>query len=177
MNNQNTEVTVFYGERPVHVHERRAINTARRELARRNISAALLVNFTVVANGGRQIDLVIITDQRCLIVELKCLDSTLPLIATPHGPWRQELPDGGVRDLDRNFYDQAIQQTYGLSDTLAELAAKGLVPGPQRNRFYRHIDTVVCVNPCIPTGSTTPDHRNVSVSNHLSTPTPPNSAA
>ena len=163
MNNQNTEVTVFYGEQPVHPHERRAVNVVRRELARRNISATLLVNFTVVANGGRQIDLVIITDQRYLIVELKCLDSTLPLIATPNGPWRQQLPDGTVRELDRNFYDQAVQQTYGLSDTLADLAAKGLVPGPQRDKFFHHIDTVVCVDPRIPAGSTTPRHRNVSV--------------
>ena len=67
----------------------------------------------MVANGGLQIDLVIITAQRCLNVELKYLDTELPLIATPNGPWRQLLPDGADRSLDRgNFYDQAIQQTY-----------------------------------------------------------------
>jgi hypothetical protein len=164
MSKQNTEVTVFYGEQPTHPHERRAINIVRNELARRGISATLLANFTVVANSGRQIDLVIITDHRCLIVELKLIDPALPLIAIPNGPWRQVLPDGTERPLDRgNFYDQAIQQTYGLSDTLAGLEAKGLVPGPQAAKFFRHIDTVVCLDPRIPDGSTTPRHRNVSV--------------
>ena len=55
----------------------------------------------MVANGGLQIDLVIITAQRCLNVELKYLDTELPLIATPNGPWRQLLPDGADRSLDR----------------------------------------------------------------------------
>ncbi len=163
MTKKYTQVAVFYGEQPAHAHERRAINVVRDELARRNIAATLLVNFTVVANGGRQIDLVIVTDERCLIAELKCLDSGLPLIATPNGPWRQVLPDGSNRPMDRNFYDQAIQQTYGLSDTMADLAAKGVVPGPLRDKFFMHIDTFVCVDPRIPAGSTTPRYRNVSV--------------
>jgi hypothetical protein len=164
MSKQNTEVTVFYGEQPTHSHERRAVRIVCDELARRGISATLLVNFTVVANGAPQIDLVIITDQRCLNVELKCLDPELPLIATPNGPWRQLLPDGTDRLLDdRNFYDQAIQQTYGLSDTLAKYADRGVVPGSQHDKFYKHIDTVVCVSPHIPDGSRTPRHRKVSV--------------
>ena len=163
MSKQSTEVRVFYGEQPTHERERRAINVVGDELARRNISATLLVNFTVVANGGRQIDLVIVTDVRCLIVELKSMDPTLPVNATPNGFWRQLLPDGTDRLLDRNFYDQALQQAYGLSDTMDGLASKGLVPGPQRGKFFKHIDTVLCVDPHIPAGSQVGRFRNVSV--------------
>jgi Nuclease-related domain len=64
----------------------------------------------VVANGGRQLDLVIITDHRCLIVELKNLDPTLPLTATPNGSWRQRQPDSTDRQLDRNFYDPSASE-------------------------------------------------------------------
>ncbi|OBH60567.1 hypothetical protein A5687_19145 [Mycobacterium mantenii] len=134
----------------------------RNELARRNVTAILLVNFNV-ARGARQVDLVIVTSQRCLSVELKCLDPALPVIAPVNGFWRQRLPDGTERQLERNFYDQAIQQTYGLSDVMAELANTGLVPGPQRNKFAKHIDTVVCIDPRIPSGSSLDRHAYVSV--------------
>jgi hypothetical protein len=56
----------------------------RNELARRNVSAALLVNFAV-ARGARHNDLLSVSDQRCMNVELKHVDPTLPLIATPNG--------------------------------------------------------------------------------------------
>jgi len=72
--NNNTHIAVYYGDQPAHAHERRAINLVRNELARRNVSATLLVNFTV-ARGARQIDLLIATDQRCMNVELKHVDT------------------------------------------------------------------------------------------------------
>ncbi|MHC6214752.1 NERD domain-containing protein [Rhodococcus ruber] len=162
MNQEHAEVTVFYGEQPAHAHERRAINVLRNELLRRHLSARLLVNFTV-SNGARQVDLVIVTAQRCMNVELKSLDPTLPLIGTTNGFWSQQRPDGTQRLMDRNFYTQAREQTFGLSDAMAVLAKKGHVPGPQHNRFFKHIDTVVCVDPTIPPGSTLQKFSNVSV--------------
>ncbi|MBS1691174.1 MAG: ATP-binding protein [Actinobacteria bacterium] len=154
MNNNSTQITVFYGDQPAHAHERRAINVARHELARRNMLATLLVNFTV-ARGARQIDLMIVTDQRCMNVELKHVDSTLPLVATPNGPWRQRLPDGTERMVaDHSYYDQALQETYGIADVMADLNRRGVVPGPTGRGFARHIDTVVCCDPRIPEGST-----------------------
>jgi hypothetical protein len=162
MSKKQTPVTIFYGEQPAHAHERRAISVVRNELARRNVTAILLVNFTV-AHGARQVDLVIVTSQRCLSVELKCLDPALPVVAPVNGFWRQRPPDGTERQLERNFYDQAVQQTYGLSDIMAELANAGLVPGPQRNKFSKHIDTVVCIDPRIPSGSSLHEHAYVSV--------------
>ncbi|CDO91639.1 hypothetical protein AWC29_11430 [Mycobacterium triplex] len=161
--NNNTQITVFYGDQPAHAHERRAINVVRNELARRNMPATLLVNFAV-ARGARQIDLLIVSDQRCMNVELKHVDPTLPLIATPNGPWRQRLPEGAERMVaDHGYYEQALQETYGVADVLADLNRKGVVPGPTGKGFARHIDTVVCCDPHIPAGSTLNRHAYVSV--------------
>ena len=130
MKNNNKQITVFYGDQPAHAHERRAINVVRNELARRHIAATLLVNFTV-AHGARQIDLLVVTDERCMNVELKHVDPSLPLIATLNGPWRQQLPDGSERTLaDHGYYEQALQETYGIADAMADLSRKGLVPAP-----------------------------------------------
>lgn len=161
--NNNAQITVYYGEQLAHAHERRAINALRAELARRNMPAKLLVNF-VVARGARQVDLLIVTPQRCMNVELKCVDPSLPLIATLNGPWCQQLPDGTLRKVaDHNYYEQAHQQTYGISDILDTLHRKRLVPGPTRKRFYQDIDTVVCCDPHVPAGSTVFKHTYVTV--------------
>lgn len=42
---QQVHIDVFYGDRPTHESERRAISGIRAELQRRGISATLLVNF------------------------------------------------------------------------------------------------------------------------------------
>ena len=159
-------VAVFYGAPLAHEHEKAAVNRLRGELQRRGISATLLVNFVVSnsRNGSRQVDLVVLTADRCLNVELKRLDPQLPLIATPNGPWRQVLPGGQERSVgDHNYYDQALQQTYALSDAIQKLASGGKVPAALRGKFFKHIDTVVCVDPHLPPGSSTPVQHNVSV--------------
>ncbi len=159
-------VSVFYGAPLTLDHERAAVNRLRAELQRRDISATLLVNFVVSnsRNGSRQVDLVVLTADRCLNVELKRRDPRFPLIATPNGPWRQILPGGQERSVDdHNNYDQAIQQTYALSDAIEKLASGGKVPAALRGKFFKHIDTIVCVDPQIPPGSSTPRQHNVSV--------------
>lgn len=146
-------IDVFYGDRPAHESERRAISAVRTELQRRGVSAVLLVNF-FVQRGARQLDLVIITATRCVVVELKTLDPSLPLIATANGPWQQSLPNGTRRPIGhRNFYHQAKEQTLGLSDEMAKLAKAHRVPGPQKKDFYRQIDTVVAIAPRVPPNS------------------------
>lgn len=129
---QQVHTDVFYGDRPAHESERWAISAIRTELQRRGVSAVLLVNF-FVQRGARQLDLVIITATRCVVVELKTLDPSLPLIATANGPWQQSLPNGTRRPIGhRNFYHQAKKQTLGLSDEMAKLAKAHRVPGPQK---------------------------------------------
>lgn len=150
--NSSSQVVVFYGDQPVHDHERRAINQIREQLDSRGIPATLLVNFTV-SRGSRQIDLVIITADRCLNVELKHVDLSLPMIGPVNGFWSQRLPDGTDRTRERNFYDQALQQTYGLADILGGLHRDGTVPGPRSDKFPKDIDTIVCLDPGIPEGS------------------------
>lgn len=82
------------------------------------------------------------------------LDADLPLIASTNGPWQQVLSDGTCRAIgDRNFYSQAKEQTYGLSDCMAALAKTQRVPGPLQKAFFRQIDTVIAVAPRIPAGS------------------------
>lgn len=146
------QVIAYYGGQPAHDHERRAISAIRAELERRNVPAILLINFTV-AGGSRQIDLVIVTATRVINVELKHLDPTRPLLAPSNGPWRQWLDDGTDHDFERNFAEQALQQTYGLADVFARLAREGKVPHPRREKFVKDIDTVVCCDPQIPAGS------------------------
>ncbi|WP_370500237.1 NERD domain-containing protein [Mycolicibacterium sp. jd] len=150
---QHVHIDVFYGDRPAHESERRAITAIRTELERRGESAVLLVNFFVL-RGARQLDLVIITATRCVVVELKTLDPSLPLIATTNGPWHQRLSDGTRRPIGhRNFYHQAKEQTLGLSDEMAKLARARRVPGPLKKDFYRQIDTIVAIAPRVPQGS------------------------
>ncbi|WP_123028718.1 nuclease-related domain-containing protein [Mycolicibacterium stellerae] len=150
---QQVHIDVFYGDRPAHESERRAISAIRTELQRRGVSAVLLVNFFVL-RGARQLDLVIITATRCVVVELKALDPTLPLIATANGPWQQGLPNGTRRAIGhRNFYHQAKEQTLALSDEMAKLAKARRVPTPLKKDFYRQIDTVVAIAPRVPAGS------------------------
>lgn len=150
---QQVHIDVFYGDRPAHESERRAISAIRTELQRRGVSAVLLVNFFVL-RGARQLDLVIITATRCVVVELKTLDPSLPLIATANGPWQQSLPNGTRRPIGhRNFYHQAKEQTLGLSDEMAKLAKAQRVSGPLKKDFYRQIDTVVAIAPRVPRGS------------------------
>ena len=158
--NSSSQVVVFYGDQPAHVHERRAINQIRDQLDRRGICATLLANFTV-ARGSRQVDLVVVTADRCLNVELKYVDPSLPMDGPTNGFWSQRLADGTDRTRERNFYDQALQQTYGLADILSALHHDGVVPGPRSDKFPKDIDTVVCLNPCVPDGSTLQRHAYV----------------
>jgi hypothetical protein len=156
----HSQVALFYGEQPAHAHERRAINQVRDQLGRRGIPATLLVNFTV-ARGARQVDLVIITAQRFLNVELKLVDPSLPMVGPTNGFWSQRLPDGTDRTRERNFYDQAMQQTYGLADILSALHRDGAVPGPRSDKFPKDIETLVCLDPYVPDGSTLQPHAYV----------------
>jgi hypothetical protein len=67
--------------------------------------------------------------------ELKTVDRGLPLLAGVDGPWAQQLPTGRQRRHDRNYYQQAQQATFAISDDMHELARRGV--GPQRARTAR----------------------------------------
>jgi hypothetical protein len=61
----------------------------------------------------------------------------------------QELPGGKRRSFERNFYRQAQDSTFAVSDDMHQLARLGEVPRVS-GRYYSQFDTVVCVAPDIP---------------------------
>ena len=80
---QSAVVEVYFGDPLQYESEKRAIAKIRSELQRRGISARLLVNF-YLPRGERQVDLVIVTADRCLLVELKSPDMSMPLVGHCH---------------------------------------------------------------------------------------------
>ena len=141
--------------------ERHVLNRLRADLSRRGIPARIYANFVATGKQHRQVDLLVVTAARCVQAELKNLSPDLPLIGSANGPWRQVLPGGQGRQLDRNYFRQAREATYAVSDVMRALAMRGDVPadGP----FYRHLDTVVCLHPGIPAGSNLDRFEHVSV--------------
>jgi hypothetical protein len=90
------------------------------------------------------------------------------VIGSANGHWELILPSGEHRPLDSNAGRQAKEGTFALSDELKAFARKASVPAPQRNRFYRGIDTVVCIFPEIPEGSEIDAHSHVAVKGYES---------
>lgn len=144
-------VQVFLGDPVEDGDERRVLNRLSADLSRRGIPARIYANFVAIGKQQRQVDLLVVTDVRCIQVEVKSFGLDLPLIGQANGPWRQLLPDGQERHLDRNYFRQAREATFAVSDVMRTLAKRGDVPsdGP----FYRHLDTVVCLCPEVPMGS------------------------
>jgi hypothetical protein len=156
-----TLVEVFLGdliEDPAELH---VLQRLRSDLQRRGVSARVLANFVASGRQQRQIDLLVATRVRLVHAELKALNPDLPVLGTINGPWEQVLPDGQRRTLDRNPYRQANDGTYAISDVIRGLARQGQVPGAAR--FYKDIDTVVCVYPVIPPRSQLARYAHVDV--------------
>ena len=154
-------IQVFLGDPIEDDDERHVLNRLRADLSRRGIPARIYANFVATGKQHRQVDLLVVTAARCVQAELKNLSPDLPLIGSANGPWRQVLPGGQGRQLDRNYFRQAREATYAVSDVMRALAMRGDVPtdGP----FYRHLDTVVCLHPGIPAGSNLDRFEHVSV--------------
>jgi Nuclease-related domain len=154
-------VQVFLGDPIEDNDERRVLNRLRTDLSRRGISARIYANLVATGKQQRQVDLLVVTADRCVQAEVKNLAPDLPLIGSANGPWRQVLPGGQERQLDRNYFCQAREATYAISDVMRALARRDDVPddGP----FYRHVDTVVCLHPGIPAGSKLDRFEHVAV--------------
>lgn len=147
----NNEVTIHFGDTLEDGPERHVLERLRRDLAQRSTPAVIYANFFAGGPKLRQVDLLVVTPARCIQVELKNLDVTKPLIGQVNGPWKQQLAPGRVRVLDRNYFAQALEATYAVSDVMRRLARGG--DAPEEGPFYKHIDTVLCIYPHVPTGS------------------------
>lgn len=138
-------IDVFFGSPLEHDSERRALARIRRELQRLGTDALIFANF-VAGRPQRQIDFLVVTPARCVMIELKTIDQQLPLIGHANGPWEQRLPNA-TRLMDRNFFTQAREATFAVSDAMRETDSTGA------SRFYRLIDTVICLAPGVPEDS------------------------
>jgi hypothetical protein len=154
-------VQVFLGDPIEDDDERRVLNRLRADLSRLGVPARIYANFIATGKQQRQVDLLVVTAVRCVQIEVKNLDLDLPLIGQANGPWRQVLPNGQERQLDRNYFRQAKEATYAVSDAMRKLARRGEVPadGP----FPKRVDTVVCLYPDIPARSHLDRFEHVSV--------------
>jgi hypothetical protein len=154
-------VQVFLGDPIEDDDERRVLNRLRADLSRLGVPARIYANFVATGKQQRQVDLLVVTAVRCVQVEVKNPDPDLPLIGQANGRWRQVLPDGQERQLDRNYFWQAREATFAVSDVMRTLANRGDLPAD--GRFYRHVDTVVCLHPDIPARSKLDRFEHVSV--------------
>lgn len=147
------QVRTYLGDTIENLAERSVLARLQDDLAARSIRARIFANFyTTRRRNQRQIDLFVITPHRATLIELKTFNPSYPLVAPLNGPWRQILPDGQERALDGNANHQARQATFALSDDMRRLADAGEVP-PEKH-FYTCVDTVICIAPSVPAGST-----------------------
>lgn len=157
-----TDISVFLGGAIEHPWEEAFLNRMRRDLTSRDIGALILANFNVRASKGqRQIDFLVLTAVRLTHVELKSLRQDAPVIGRRNGPWVQDLGGGRAREITPNPFQQAHQGTFAISDLAARLMARG--DAPLAKPFYKHVDTVVCIDPGIPSGSNFDDYTHVDV--------------
>lgn len=156
-----TQTEVFLGEPIAHDSERVFLARLRADLSRRSCGARIYANF-ITRNSQRQVDFLVATEHRLVHAELKTVDQKLPLIGGINGPWAQELPGGKRRSFERNFYRQAHETTFAISDDMHELARLGEAPRVS-GKYYSQFHTVVCVNPDIPVGSHLERYRHVDV--------------
>ncbi len=150
-------VDVFYGHPLVVKSEIEFLGRLRRDLVSRGVAARVLANLEA-GRSFQQLDFVIVTEHRAVLCELKSF--RFPVIGRANGVWHETIA-GQPTPLASNPTRQARQGVYELSDTLHEFVNACGVPGPTKTRFYRDIDTVVCMYPAIPTGSQIEQHRYV----------------
>jgi hypothetical protein len=138
-------VSVFLGHSIEDSTERQFLARLRADLS--SVGPALILANFYAGRGQRQIDFVIATPYRAVHCELK--GYRLPVVGKANAPWQQKLPDGTLRDLDGNAWDQSKQGTYAISDAVRALRARdSSIPG--EGKFVKYLDTVVCMFPRIP---------------------------
>jgi hypothetical protein len=146
-----SNVTCYIGDPIENPQEVRFLRKLERDLAAQGLSAYVFANFYAGRPGNRQVDFLIFTAERLTYVELKSFDVTRPIIGGANGRWLQQGPGDAERSLDSNPYQQARSGTFAVSDSMKAFAMSGAAP--DADRFYRHIDTVVCFDPVIPNRS------------------------
>jgi hypothetical protein len=155
-----TVVEVFLGNPLTVGSEEQFLARLRDDLARAGIFARILANLAV-GRSGSQNDFFILTDWRHVRVELKTFSG--PIVDGPqNGPWTVRVGETDVVERGNPIH-QARQATYSLSDDLQRFARRTSRPGPRKDKFFRDFETVVCVFPSVPPGSSIEHDRHVAV--------------
>jgi hypothetical protein len=159
-----TKIDVFVGA-PIEVEsERRFLSRLCADLKAKRQGAVVFANFLVPPQRPlHQIDFLVILERLVCHVELKNL--TAPVIGGVNGAWQLLLPNGSQMSLQGNPYRQALDCKYALSDQMHRFAKQRLSHADQSNnaKFYKQIDSVVCVSPSLLRGSRVPSDVRVGV--------------
>jgi hypothetical protein len=149
--NEHNSVEVFLGK-PIDVaSERQFLARLRRDLEALGVSARIFANLQVGPNGDRQVDFIVITRWRTVVIELKTFPG--PILSGPrNGRWTVKVGDGSVAER-RNPLAQVLAASQHLSDELHGFASKEDVPGPSGRKFWTDLDAVACVFPSLADGS------------------------
>ena len=114
----------------------------------------VLANFELTPAGkSRQIDFVVITEQRAELIELKNL--TAPVRGGFNGSWRIETSPGFfVPYPGPNPWEEAKGAKLALSDAIHDYAKRRPdVPKPMGGRYFRQFDASVTIYPALVPGS------------------------
>jgi hypothetical protein len=151
MDNISNTVNSYIGDPIENPPEAAFLRKLARDLAAYVSRADIYANFCVGRSGTRQVDFLVRTPFRLAYVELKSLDSTMPVIGGLNGPWAQRRTDGTEHRWDDNAYRQTRGGVYAVSDAMRNFASRGHVL--VESHFYQYVDAVVCFDPVIPDGS------------------------
>jgi len=157
--NTRTAVEVFLGKQIEVPSEQQFLARFQRDLQALGVSARILANLQVGRDGDRQVDFVVITGQRTMVVELKTYPG--PIMSGPrNGQWRVSVGAGAVEDR-RNPLGQALSASQYFSDELHAFAGRADVPGPTGPKFWSDLDAVACAFPALPEDSTWEPRKHV----------------
>jgi hypothetical protein len=130
------------------------------DLIARGQPALIFANFFPRRNP-HQIDFLVVTACCACHIELKKL--TAPVIGSINGPWSLKMPDNSLSPLEpKNPYRQALDGKFAISDEMhVFVAADPTIPRPAvGGKFYKRLESVVCVYPeLLPGSSVYQDHK------------------
>jgi hypothetical protein len=109
----SANVELYLGAPIVHASERMVLSHVVETLRVERITALILAN---VHLSGRQIDLIVATDEFALVIEAK--QSSRPLRGTQNGHWEFQAATGEWKSIGRNYYQQTLDARHAVRDAM-----------------------------------------------------------
>jgi hypothetical protein len=156
-------IDIYCGS-PIEIEsEKLFLEKLRADLIALGQSALIFANF-IPNRNPHQIDFLLVTARCACHVELKNL--TAPVVGRVNGPWSLILPDGTLSSLEtKNPYRQALDGKFAISDEMHVFARSDpSIPMPAAPaKFYKQLESVVCIYPQLLPGSSVYDDHKVRV--------------